>query len=210
MLSKKNYLSFIKVGYSTRELGFAFFRMKVLSWIWTRLKYPLRKRGRRVCIDYSVDIAGTRFIEIDDDCWIQRNTWITVPLVSMHDIENRTYLSIGKRVQVGRNCFIGASNNVTLADDVLLGPYVTIVDHTHQYSDETRPIIEQGITQEGFVKIGKGAWVGAGATVLGHRGLTIGENAVVAANTVLTKDLPANCVAIGNPARIMERRNEHR
>jgi acetyltransferase-like isoleucine patch superfamily enzyme len=41
--------------------------------------------------------------------------------------------------------------------------------------------------------------------VLGHRGLTIGENAVVAAHAVLTKDLPAHCVAVGNPARIMEK-----
>ena len=49
------------------------------------------------------------------------------------------------------------------------------------------------------------AWIGAGAIVLGHRGVSIGENAVVAAHTVLTKDLPAYCMAIGNPARIIKR-----
>lgn len=205
MLGHKNYSSFLKNGYSIQELGFAFVRLKIISWLWTRLKYPLRQRGVRVCIDYSVDIAGARFIEVGDDSWVQRNTWLTVPLISMHHIEDRAYLAIGKRVQIGRNCFIGASNLINLSDDVLIGPYVTIVDHTHLYSDRERPIKEQGITQEGFVKIGSGAWIGAGAMVLGHRGLTIGENAVVAAHAVLTKNLPANCIAVGNPARIMER-----
>lgn len=205
MLESKSYLSFLRAGYGIRELGFAFVRLKVISWVWTLLKYPLRRRGARVCIDYSVDIAGARFIEIGDDSWVQRNTWLTVPLIEMEHIEDKAYLAIGKRVQIGRNCFIAASNSVSLADDVLLGPYVTIVDHTHRYADRSCPINAQGITQEGFVTVGAGAWIGAGATVLGHRGVSIGENAVVAAHAVLTKDLPANCIAVGNPARILER-----
>ena len=204
MLSPNNYKSFLRAGYSVRELGFAFIRLKIFSWLWTHLKYPLRRRGERVCIDYTVDIAGACFIEIGDDSWIQRYTWLTVPLIDIHPVEDRVYLSIGKRVQIGRNCFIGASNRINLSDDVLLGPYVTIVDHTHRYSDNEIPIKEQGITQEGFVKIGTGAWIGAGAMVLGHRGVTIGENAVVAAHAVLTEDLPAQCIAVGNPARILK------
>lgn len=205
MLSPNNYFTFLRAGYSIRELGFAFVRLKMISWLWTRLKYPLRFRGARVCIDYTVDIAGSHFIEVGDDSWVQRHAWLTVPLVSMHSVEDRAYLSIGKRVHIGRNSFIAASNRIELADDVLIGPYVTIVDHTHRYLDQDQPIREQGITQEGFVKIGAGAWIGAGATVLGHKGLSIGENAVVAAHAVLTKDLPPHCVAIGNPAQIMKR-----
>ena len=205
MLSNGGYSKFLGAGYSIRELAFAFIRLKVISWLWTRLKYPLRLRGSRACIDYTVDIAGAHFIEVGEDSWIQRNVWLTVPLVGMQSVTDRAYLSIGKRVQIGRSSFIGASNRVELADDVLLGPYVTIVDHTHRYLDHGCPIREQGITQGGFVKVGAGAWFGAGATVLGHRGITIGENAVVAAHAVLTKDLPAHCVAIGNPARIVKR-----
>jgi acetyltransferase-like isoleucine patch superfamily enzyme len=205
MLSPKNYASFLRIGYSLRELGFAFIRLKMFSWLWTYLKYSLRRRGARVCIDYTVDIAGGRFIEVGDDSWVQRHAWLTVPLVSMQHIEDRAYLSIGKRVQIGRNAFIAASNCIDLADDVLLGPYVTIVDHTHRYLDRVCPVKEQGITQEGFVKVGAGAWIGAGAVILGHRGVSIGENAVVAAHAVLTKDLPANCIAVGSPARIMEK-----
>ena len=205
MLSPNNYLTFLRAGYSLRELGFAFIRLKIISWLWTRLKYSLRQRGARVCIDHTVDIAGARFIEIGDDSWVQRHAWLTVPLISMHCVEDKAYLSIGKRVHIGRNSFIAASNRIELGDDVLLGPYVTIVDHTHRYFDHEHPIREQGITQEGFVKIGAGAWIGAGATVLGHRGVSIGENAVVAAHAVLTKDLPAHHIAVGNPAQIRKK-----
>ncbi len=204
MLSPNDYKAFLGAGYSIPELGFAFIRLKIISWLSTRLKYPLRRRGSRVCIDYTVDIAGARFVEIGDDSWIQRHTWLTVPLIDMRPAEDRAYLSIGKRVQIGRNCFIGASNRVMLSDDVLLGPHVTIVDHSHRYADPVRPVKEQGITQEGSVTVGAGAWIGAGAIVLGQRGLSIGENAVVAAHAVLTKDLPARCLAVGNPARITE------
>ena len=204
MLSPNDYKAFLRAGYSIPELGFAFVRLKIVSLLWTRLKYPLRRRGARVCIDYTVDIAGARFVEIGEDSWIQRNAWLTVPLIDMKPAEDRAYLSIGKRVQIGRNCFLGASNRINLSDDVLIGPYVSIVDHSHRYADPARPIKEQGISQEGSVTVGKGAWIGAGAVILGHRGISIGENSVVAAHAVLTKDLPARSIAVGNPARISE------
>ena len=186
-----------------------FIRLKIISRLWIGLKYSFRRKGKGVCIDYTVDIAGSRYIEIDDDSWVQRYSWLTVPLIAMKSIKNRAYLSIGKRVQIGRNCFIAASNCIEIENDVLIGPYVTILDHTHNYSNPDLPIKLQDITQEGFVQIRAGAWIGAGAIILGHRGLTIGENAVIAAHAVLTKDLPAHCVAIGNPARIMEKKNEN-
>ncbi|MFA7342856.1 MAG: DapH/DapD/GlmU-related protein [Terrimicrobiaceae bacterium] len=208
MLSPNDYKAFLRADYSLPELGFAFVRLKIVSWLWTRLKYPLRRRGARACIDYTVDIAGARFIEIGEDTWIQRHTWLTVPLIDMRRTEDRAYLSIGKRVQIGRNCFIGASNRVILSDDVLLGPHVTIVDHSHRYADPAQPVKEQGITQEGSITVGAGAWIGAGAIILGQRGLSIGENAVVAAHAVLTKDLPARCLAVGHPARITEIHNK--
>lgn len=208
MLSPNDYKAFLRAGYSVPELGFAFVRLKIVSLVWTHLKYSLRRRGARVCIDYTVDIAGSRFVEIGEDSWIQRHTWLTVPLIDMCPAEDRAYLSIGKRVQIGRNCFIGASKRVVLSDDVLLGPYVTIVDHSHRYADPARPVKEQGITQEGSVTVGAGAWIGAGAIILGQRGLSVGENSVVAAHAVLTKDLPPRCLAAGNPARITEIQNK--
>lgn len=210
MLSGRRYSDFIKAGYSFRELLFAFLRLKILSWLWIRIKYSFLSLGTNVTIDYTVDVTDAKFIEIGDSTWIQRNCWLTIPLIDMSTVERRWYLQLGKRVQLGRNCFLGAANRIIIADDVLIGPYVTIVDHSHLTNNSGLPIKEQGISQSGYVVICAGAWVGAGATILGHRGLTIGENSVVAANTVLTKNVPANCIAVGNPARIIRKGIEHK
>jgi len=200
-----NYPQFLRAGYSLRELVAAFIRLKVLSAAWTRLKYPLRRRGARVCIDLTVDIAGAKYIEIEDDSWVQRHAWLVVPLIAIPSVENRAYLSIGKRVQLGRNTFIGAANSIRVDDDVLTAPGVTITDHNHRFEDPTRLIKEQGVTEGGFVKIGRGCLIGAGAVILGHHGLTIGEHVVIGANAVVTTDVPPRCVVAGNPARIVRR-----
>lgn len=205
-----DYPKFIRAGYSLRELIAAFIRLKVLSAVWTRVKYPLRRRGARVCIDLTADIAGAKYIEIDDDSWVQRYAWLTVPLIAMPAVENRTYLSIGKRVQLGRNTFIGAANSVRVDDDVLVAPRVTITDHSYRFEDPTRLIKEQGMTEGGFVKVGRGCLIGAGAALLGHRGLTIGEQVVIGANAVVTTDVPPRCVVVGNPARIIKRLDDGR
>ena len=200
-----DYSRFLRTGYSLQELLVAFVRLKVVSWLWTRLKYPLRSRGAGVCIDYTVDIAGARYIGIGDDSWIQRHVWLTVPLIDLATVEDRCYLSIGRRVQIGRNSCIAAAHSIELADDVLVAPHVTIADHAHHYADRNRPIKDQGITDKGFVKIGRGAWIATGATILGHRGVTIGEHAVVGAHSVVTKDVPPYCVVAGNPAKIVKK-----
>ena len=200
-----NYSTFLQAGYSLQELAAAFVRLKVLSAAWTRLKYPLRRRGPRVCIDLTVDIAGARYIEIDDDSWIQRHVWLVVPLIAIPSVEDRAYLSIGKRVSLGRNTFIGAANSIHVGDDVLVGPGVTITDHNHRFENPTRPINDQGVSEGGFVEIGRDSLIGAGAVILGHRGITIGERAVIGANTVVTHNVPPRCVLVGNPARIVRR-----
>ncbi len=204
MPNLQDYRAFLRAGYSLQELAAAFVRLKLVSPVWTRLKYPLRKRGARVCIDYSVDIAGARYIAIGDDSWIQRHAWLVVPLIEMATVEDRPYLSIGKRVQIGRNTLIAAANSIEVEDDVLIAPRVTIVDSDHHYADGSRPIKDQGISYgEGSVRIGRGSFIGVGAVILGQRGLTIGAHAVVGAQSVVTSSIPAYSVALGNPARVV-------
>lgn len=194
-------MQFISYKYSIRELLFSFVRIYLLSWLWTRVKYPLWCRGRRTLIDISVDIAGAKFISIGSNSWIQRGCWLTIPLLAIKNRENRPYLTIGNGVQIGRSSFIAASNKVVLADKVLLGPFVTIVDHSHEYSEQQLAIMDQGITSGGYVIIEEGVWIGSSAIILGHKGVIIGKNAVIAAGAVVTKDVPANHLAIGNPAK---------
>ena len=110
----------------------------------------------------------------------------------------------GKGVHFGNNVF--ANFNLTLVDDthiyvgdqVMFAPNVTIATAAHPISPELRA---KGYQYNLPVHIGKNCWLGAGAIVL--PGVTIGENTIVGAGSVVTKDLPANVIAVGNPCRVL-------
>lgn len=116
----------------------------------------------------------------------------------------------GKHVHFGKNVF--ANFNLTLVDDthiyvgdcVMFAPNVTIATATHPISPALR---EKGYQYNLPVHIGKNCWLGAGVIVL--PGVTIGENTVVGAGSVVTKDLPANVVAVGNPCRVLREITPH-
>lgn len=104
------------------------------------------------------------------------------------------------RIVVGDGTFINRSaylrDRVTLGKNVNLGPFVRMLTDGHQIGAATRRA-GQNSTQP--ITVGDGAWIGAGATILG--GVTIGEGAIVAAGAVVTSDVPPHTVAAGVPAR---------
>lgn len=110
----------------------------------------------------------------------------------------------GKHVHFGKNVF--ANFNLTLVDDthiyvgdcVMFAPNVTVATAAHPISPELRA---KGYQYNLPVRIGNNCWLGAGVIVL--PGVTIGENTVVGAGSVVTKDLPANVIAVGNPCRVL-------
>jgi len=115
----------------------------------------------------------------------------------------------GGHVHFGRNVY--ANFNLTLVDDThiyvgdytMFGPNVTIATAGHPVLPELR---RKGYQYNMPVRIGKNCWLGAGAIVL--PGITIGDNVVVGAGSVVTKDLPSNVVAVGNPCRVLREVNE--
>lgn len=110
----------------------------------------------------------------------------------------------GKHVYMGKNVY--ANFNLTLVDDAniyigdntMLGPNVVIATAGHPINPELREKVTQ---YNADVHIGKNVWLGAGVVVL--PGITIGDNSVVGAGSIVTKDIPANVVAIGNPCRVL-------
>ncbi len=110
----------------------------------------------------------------------------------------------GHHVHFGRNIY--ANFNLTLVDDThiyvgdctMFGPNVTVATAGHPILPELR---EQGLQYNVPVHIGRNCWLGSGVVVL--PGVTIGDNTVVGAGSVVTKDLPANVVAVGNPCRVL-------
>lgn len=116
----------------------------------------------------------------------------------------------GHHVHFGNNVY--ANFNLTLVDDThiyvgdytMFGPNVTIATAGHPILPELREKVYQ---YNKPVHIGRNCWLGAGVIVL--PGVTIGENSVIGAGSVVTKDIPANVIAVGNPCHILRTINEH-
>lgn len=104
------------------------------------------------------------------------------------------HTQVGERVFINKDCLFVDLGGITIDDDVLIGPRVTLISVNHvENPAERRSLITKA------VHIKQHAWLGANVTVL--PGVTIGENAIVGAASVVTKDVPANTVVVGNPAR---------
>ncbi|MEM9882368.1 MAG: acyltransferase [Planctomycetota bacterium] len=118
-------------------------------------------------------------------------------------VESHGRLIVGDRVIFGHRCTLGVRDRVEIGDDTLIAEMVSIRDHDHAFADPGRPIREQGFAVSP-VRIGRDVWIGGKATVL--RGVSIGDGAVIGANAVVTRDVPAGAVAVGVPARVVGRR----
>jgi len=113
------------------------------------------------------------------------------------------YTTGGADIRVGRNVFINQNctfydlGGLDIADDVMIGPNVSIITSSHPIEPAQRRAFVIGKP----IVIERNAWIAAGATIIG--GVTIGENSVVAAGSVVTKDVPANTLVGGNPAKVI-------
>lgn len=116
----------------------------------------------------------------------------------------------GAHVHFGKNIY--ANFNLTLVDDThiyvgdytMFGPNVTVATAGHPILPELR---EREYQYNAPVYIGRNCWIGAGAIIL--PGITVGDNVVIGAGSVVTKDLPSNVVAVGNPCRVLREVGEH-
>lgn len=116
----------------------------------------------------------------------------------------------GRHVHFGRNIY--ANFNLTLVDDThiyvgdntMFGPNVVVATAGHPLLPELR---EQSFQYNASVHIGRNCWIGAGAILL--PGVTVGDNAVIGAGSIVTKDVPANVLAVGNPCRVLREIGEH-
>jgi acetyltransferase-like isoleucine patch superfamily enzyme len=114
------------------------------------------------------------------------------------------HTNFGRHIQIGKNVFINHActlldlGGITIEDDVLIGPKVSIITENHPVNPNDRKMLDLK-----SVIIMRNAWIGANSTIL--PGVTIGENSVVAAGSVVTKDVPANTVVAGIPARVIKK-----
>ena len=115
------------------------------------------------------------------------------PFYTAHNNEIR----VGRKVFVNQNCTFYDLGGLDIADEVLIGPNVSLITSGHPVEPENRRAVTIGKP----IVIQRNVWIAAGATVIG--GVTVGENSVVAAGSVVTRDVPPNTLVGGNPARII-------
>jgi len=119
------------------------------------------------------------------------------------DVFTPLYINYGKHTKIGKNVFINFDctfldlGGITIEDNVLIAPKVSLLSEGHPVSPETRHSL-----MVGHIHIRKNAWIGANVTIL--QGVTIGENSVVAAGSVVSKDVPDNVIVGGTPAKIIK------
>lgn len=123
---------------------------------------------------------------------------------------NSKVLTIGSNCQLNDFVHIGAIENITIGDNVLIASKVFITDHLHgKYSGDNQSnplnIIKDRELSSQPVFISNNVWIGESVSIL--PGITIGENSIIGANSVVTKDIPDNCIAVGIPAKVIKKFN---
>lgn len=113
-------------------------------------------------------------------------------------VDYGTQINIGDRVFANYGLTALDCAPITIGDDTQIGPHVQLLTPTHPLDAEQR---RSKLEAAGPIVIGSNVWIGGGAIVLA--GVAIGDNAVIGAGSVVTRDVPANSVAVGNPARVI-------
>jgi maltose O-acetyltransferase len=124
------------------------------------------------------------------------------------NVEKGANFGTGKGISIGSNSGLGVNCHVRgplkMGENVMMAPEVTILTSNHNFEDINKPIIEQGHSIK-KVEIGNDVWIGYRAIIL--PGVSIGNGAIVAAGSIVTKDVPEFAIIGGNPAKIIKYRN---
>jgi acetyltransferase-like isoleucine patch superfamily enzyme len=169
-----------------------------------RLGYWKLRLGRRLVLDGIAFIGPGCKLEIGPGAVLELGRWSWVG----HGCKIRCHegrVSVGAKSVMGQECTISAYQQVSIGRECVVADRVMLIDFDHGTVEVNRPIRLQGIYKRD-VHVGHNVWVGYGACIL--RGTRVGDNAIVGTNSVVTKDVPANAVVGGVPARVLRMRDE--
>lgn len=164
---------------------------------------------QRACLEKLYDFNATRpseqekrrqllcemFAELGEGCYIEP---------PLHANWGGRHIHFGRNVYANFSLTLVDDTHIYVGDNTLIGPNVTIATAGHPVDPELRAIPTQFNMP---VHIGKNCWIGAGAVIL--PGVSIGDNTVIGAGSIVTKDIPSNVVAVGNPCRVLREIGEH-
>jgi acetyltransferase-like isoleucine patch superfamily enzyme len=119
-------------------------------------------------------------------------------------------MAINSHIRIGRHCYIGQYNNlrtgggsIDIGDHVAISQFVSLIASGHGTAPGL-PMHQQPVPEKRNIRIEEDVWIGAGSTIL--PGVTLGRGAVIGAGSIVTKDVTANTIVAGNPARVLRSR----
>lgn len=165
-------------------------------------------KEQTMCLEKLYDYNATRpleqekraallkemFAEIGEGCYIEP---------PLHSNFGGRHVHFGENVYANFNLTLVDDTHIYVGDHTMIGPNVTIASAGHPILPELR---EKGYQFNMPVHIGKNCWIGAGVVIV--PGINIGDNTVIGAGSIVTKDIPANSVAVGNPCRVIREIND--
>lgn len=146
-------------------------------------------------VQRRTELLKEMFAEIGEGCYIEP---------PFHANWGGRHIHFGKNIYANFNLTMVDDTHIYVGDYTMFGPNVTVASAGHPIEPTLR---EQAYQYNIPVKIGKNCWIGAGTVIV--PGVTIGDNTVIGAGSVVTKDIPANVVAVGNPCRVLREIGEH-
>lgn len=168
----------------TAQISHGELHMEPHSFIGDRVVIHQRQGGRFVFLGKHTCIYPSTIIETGQNGWV----------------------AIEERASIHPSCYISAFESpVVIGRNVMLAPYCVLYSHTHGV-EPGMPIWQQPLKTKGPILIGDDAWLGARVTVLS--GVRIGHGAAIGAGSVVTRDIPDNAVAVGNPAKVVRFRGD--
>ncbi len=148
-----------------------------------------------ICPGVKLEIGPEATLRIGRWAWLGHGCKVRV-----HEGE----VNIGAKTVIGQECTISAFQHVSIGRECIIADRVMLIDFDHGVTEVERPIRMQGIYKRD-VRVGHNVWIGYGACIL--RGVSVGENAIIGTNSVLTRSIPDNAVVAGAPARVIRMRD---
>jgi acetyltransferase-like isoleucine patch superfamily enzyme len=176
---------------------------KVRSTLWRWLfRWDFFEFGTKTTVLKPLRIQGAKRIAIGSNVTILDSAWLLALDLKDSPAAAGPLIRIGDGTSIGHFAHIVSMGSVQIGAKVLIADRVYISDNLHGFENVEVAIIDQPVQQRASVEIGDGSWLGENVCIIGAR---IGRNCVVAANAVVTRDVPDYCVVAGAPARVIKR-----
>lgn len=179
-------------------------RLKIKIYTEFKLR-KVKQKGKMIHVIPTLSIRNPQYFTIGDKCYFGPGCRLEAWDEYLGERFNPK-IEIGVDVRINSTCHIGCINHIQIGENVLLGSHVVILDHNHGKATKEESYLhpsERPLYSKGEVVIGKNCWLGENVCVLA--GVHIGDNCIVGANSVVTKDMPPNSVIAGNPATVVKK-----